>query len=502
MNKKNMMGIEGICMAIMLIMVVAIFCDANLFHYLNYIESDIGGDAILAKVIVESGMKVPDTWAGSTELRTVSASNLAAVFYLITANMNLSMGMACCLLLLLLVALMIIFYRKVGMMIPAAIAGALIPMVLSAYVHEALEMFAVYACYYSPHLIALFLNGIIFNAAKSKTGTKKVLYYAMILIIAFLIGTQGMRGNLMVFIPVAFVELCYFLAAGNFPKLKKADSLICSVLAVFVSFAASKISGAPSVGTTRNIRNGLSKLIGEVIPQMIELIDYSGFRIVLIIIFAILAIAGYVTASKKNKEVLYIPASLIIMLLAGAFTTTETTSRYFVVILFAIGTGCGLFLNWIATREKVELLSIPIVIGVVILAMDSEINYKNLLLVDSSNHADELSVIEFLKDNNYTMGHATFDYANMYTALSNGEITVSAIDNYENLKGTSWLSNAIWYPPYRDFNEVTFYICTDATVDTFKEYLETNNIGEPLDFYSCGKYSVYVLDEDYSYWRD
>ncbi|MCR4901333.1 MAG: hypothetical protein K6A23_00625 [Butyrivibrio sp.] len=500
MRGKFLSRIEILVVSALLLFVIAVFCSANLFHYLNYMESDVGGDAVLAKVIVESGIKVPDTWASSTELRTVSASNLAAVFYLITGNMNLSMGIACSVLLLCLTLVMICFYAKLGMEPLAVAMAVLVPYVLSGYVHEALEMFALYACYYSPHIIALFLCGILYICAKDKENNKKYLYYGFILVISFLIGTQGMRGALMAFIPIAVVEFAALMPKMTILTFERLEGFICAFLSVIAAFIASKISGAPSVGTTRNIRNGLNKLFTVVIPQMLDLINAEGYRLPVILILSILAIIGFIKAINKYKEVFYILFSLGIMLLAGAFTTTETTSRYFVMVLFAIGAGCGIFMNHLLSKERTELFSIPVLALVAFISVSSLRNYNNLLLFDMPEDTDEKNVIAFLEDNGYIHGHATFDYANMFTALSNGTITVSAIDNYDNLKGTKWLSNAIWYPPYIDADVQTFYICTDATSDIFKNYLDANKVDTIQDYYESGKYKVYVLDKDYSYW--
>ena len=52
----------------------------NLFHFNYKMNADIGAEAILGRLIWESGQILPDGWYGSNEVRLLCAPNLAALF--------------------------------------------------------------------------------------------------------------------------------------------------------------------------------------------------------------------------------------------------------------------------------------------------------------------------------------------------------------------------------------------------------------------------------------
>ena len=76
--------------------VFVMICAVNLFHYNYRMNSDIASEALLGKEIWERGQLLPDTWYSSTEARVISTPNLAALFYGMTKDMALSMGLSCC----------------------------------------------------------------------------------------------------------------------------------------------------------------------------------------------------------------------------------------------------------------------------------------------------------------------------------------------------------------------------------------------------------------------
>ena len=84
----------------------------NLCHYNYKMNADIGSEAVLGELIWESKQLLPDTWYPSTEARVISTPNVAALFYGITGNMNLSMGLACCFMTVLIVCGIVFFCKR------------------------------------------------------------------------------------------------------------------------------------------------------------------------------------------------------------------------------------------------------------------------------------------------------------------------------------------------------------------------------------------------------
>lgn len=93
-GRKERFLIAGLAVGI--IMFFVMICAVNLFHYNYRMNSDIASEALLGKEIWERGQLLPDTWYSSTEARVISTPNLAALFYGMTKDMALSMGLSCC----------------------------------------------------------------------------------------------------------------------------------------------------------------------------------------------------------------------------------------------------------------------------------------------------------------------------------------------------------------------------------------------------------------------
>lgn len=87
----------------------------NLFHFNYKMNADIGAEAILGRLIWESGQILPDGWYGSNEVRLLCAPNLAALFYGLCHNMNLAQGLACCVMTVLICISIGYFLGQLGM---------------------------------------------------------------------------------------------------------------------------------------------------------------------------------------------------------------------------------------------------------------------------------------------------------------------------------------------------------------------------------------------------
>ena len=102
MEKKER-ALKIALIAAVLVFILLIFY-TNLFHYNYKMNADIGSEAVLGELIWKSKQVLPDTWYPSTEARIISTPNIAALFYGMTGNMILSMGLACCFMTVLIVA--------------------------------------------------------------------------------------------------------------------------------------------------------------------------------------------------------------------------------------------------------------------------------------------------------------------------------------------------------------------------------------------------------------
>lgn len=93
--KKTWKIYEWLAAVLLIIGIILIFV-TNIAHYNYKMNSDIGAEAVLGRLIWDSREIIPSSWYPSTETRIIATPQVGALFYGMTGNMDLSMGLACC----------------------------------------------------------------------------------------------------------------------------------------------------------------------------------------------------------------------------------------------------------------------------------------------------------------------------------------------------------------------------------------------------------------------
>lgn len=331
-----------------LIFVLLIFY-TNLFHYNYKMNADIGSEAVLGELIWKSKQVLPDTWYPSTEARIISTPNIAALFYGMTGNMTLSMGLGCCFMTVLIVLGMLFFCNKANVKgihcILAVFLGLAIPTDFTF-----LELVYVFAGYYAIQTAILFFTLGIY-ADSLHTGKVKCGWFLAGLVAALLLGFQGVRGILVLYGPllgIEFVRRIYFL----YNRKEKTDGWMVSLwvlLLLVFSFAGSCFPFSASQNMSTNIRRGMIKLFTTVLSDMGKILGFGSAHIVsqaCMFVFAFLAIYAVfdilLRLLKKGQiesaewAYLVIFASPFVTAFIVAFTTVESTPRYYFMLIYAM----------------------------------------------------------------------------------------------------------------------------------------------------------------------
>ena len=188
MEKKER-ALKIALIAAVLVFILLIFC-TNLFHYNYKMNADIGSEAVLGELIWESKQLLPSVWYPSTEARVISTPNIAALFYGITGNMNLAMGLGCCFMTILIVLGIMFFCKRAGLKgTPCALIVFLSLAIPTDFTF--LELVYVFAGYYAIQTAILFFTlGIYVEALHG--GNTKYGWLLTGLTTALLLGFQGM----------------------------------------------------------------------------------------------------------------------------------------------------------------------------------------------------------------------------------------------------------------------------------------------------------------------
>lgn len=510
LHKRNWNTIWNYLLIASIIIAVGLILSTNLFHYCYKMNADIASEAVLARLIWESGEWIPKSWYPSTELRIWQTPDLAALFYGITSNMVLSMGVACIVMTVGILLSAYFFISQFSFDKTQKLAFLLLCIIIPNH-FITLELFYLFGSYYSVHVIVMFITLSIYARLISEKHRCSLWLFITVLL-SFIIGMQGIREILILYVPLLVTEILrqfYLIYTGT---LKNKRNLLVSAWCVILLFVGCVGTMAPfSVGqsTTKNIRKGLRKLYETVLRHVIDCLGWTEVQKLGKIILFILLLSGFISLiwcirriikrrGTDHTSWIYIMLwiSPILTMLTVAFTTTESSQRYYFVILFNMAFGFVYFMKWLK-EKSVPCYSIGYLIVLLLFVSQSIFVYKPIMQSAEPFPDTKYEVVRYLEDNGLQTGYANFELANAMTVLSDGTIRVAAVASIEKMDICKWLSSTEWYVPNMPYESKTAYIVMETEKEDFEKFYEQHH--EYLQFdMQIGQFLIYESDYNFS----
>ena len=517
-KSEHIYTIVTLALAVVFCVLLWIHIDVNVRHYNVEMDADIASEAILSRDLYDNGFVTPDTWYASTANRIISAPNIAAFFYPVTGeNMNLSMGIGCSVIMVLLFLFMFMYYKQIKFSWLEAFVAGILVLSLSDVKTENQSILFLWAAYYASHIITIYVISMIYNLVLKKKKIPIILWLVSIGL-AVLNSMQGRHGSLFCYVPLLGVEILRrvcLLLCGKRNIFNNLQVVAWLVVTNIVAWFGSNVFGSYNMGASRNIRHAGEKFVDQVWPALGSVVNV---KLMPILVWGVVAcvVAGYVvTFAMLVKEksfdaeddcggegsyylwsTLSHVASLVLWVLSGTFTTAEVAPRYFIIELFIVGVGASLFARKYGRYAGICVGVVVTVLGI----MASRYYYRSLIVGDDYQNSDEYKVVCWMQDNGYEYGYATFDFANMITVYGNDSVKVRAVNSMSEVEGCKWLTDSDWYPPVKDASGETCYIVTEHTEPEFTIWMDENHV-EALENTQVGKFTIYVLDHDYTLWE-
>lgn len=259
-------------------------------------------------------------------------------------------------------------------------------------------------------------------------------------------------------------------------------------------------------GISRNIRRGPEKLWNTVFPDVLRSIGIteagSGLKIVLciVLIIAFRRLLSIIWKMLKKQMLecsewiyLFFWISSILTMLCVAFTTMESSERYYFLVVFLLAEALAME---VGVKFKTEAMAGRIVTLVLLITAITTI-YLPILKSAEPPQNEFNEVAKFLSDKEYRIAYATFENANTITALSDGNIRVAAVASVKDMSACKWLSSSAWYVPEVPYEERTAYVVTEAEREEFEEFLLQHE-GELQLETQIGKFYIFSADYNFS----
>lgn len=493
-----------------LIITAGLIICTNLFHYCYKMNADIASEAVLARLIWESGEWVPKSWYPSTELRIFATPDLAALFYGIVHNMAIAMGMSCIVMLLGILSSGYFFISQFSFDKIHRLVFLLLCLIIPNH-FITLELFYLFGSYYAVHVIIMFITLGIYARLISGKDTH-FLWLGIVTILSFVIGMQGVREILVLNVPLLATEILrqlYLIYEKRWNRTSLAVTIWC-VLMLLAGYIGTLLPFSVGQEMSRNIRKGPAKLFQVVFPDMQECLGLIGIELegrVLCFVFLLVAIAVLVgcvwlLCRKKWEDhgiwlYLMFWASAVITILAVAFTTIESSQRYYFVIIFCMAFGFTCFIKY-ANKKSPMLTGVGYLLIFFLFVFQMRTIYIPIMQSDEPAYSEELEVCRYLEESGYEIAYADFERANTMTVLSGGDLRVAAVASVEKMDICKWLSSTEWYVPNVPYESRTAYIVTEAEREDFEKFYDLHREELWLDV-QIGKFYIYGSDYNYSH---
>lgn len=483
----------------------------NLFQYSYNMNSDIAAEGLLARVIWESQEWIPKVWYPSTELRIFGTPNLAATIYGYVQSMSLAMGIACVVMTVGIVISAFFFTAQCGFDRRSRLLFILLCLILPNH-FVTLELMYLWAGYYSVHIIVFFITlGVYVRLMKKEVLCQiDFVWILLSIVLSFFMGLQGTRSILILDGPLFTVEvmkLGYDLIKYKKVQKKSEITALMALLMLIAGFCGTQSGYSIGQEFSRNIRKGFVKLYQVVIPDAMHCIGIGTDNItikIILLLGIVLVVAELILIIKKvliSGEVetcdwimLLMVISPVMTMIFIAFTTINSSERYYFILLYAI---CFAMMKWHQNiHDRIIILGKYGIIAVLFFCIIITV-YIPIMNGDKERTDERYKVIDYINECDCSFAYATFENANALTGLSDGCVNIAAVADVKDMSACKWLSRKDWYVPYASYKEKTAYIVTESEMELFnvflEEYSDEIKYGEHI-----GKYYIYLSNYNFS----
>lgn len=503
LNRKN---IVNIFLTVLIILLGTVFVYINLVQYKLGLNADVAAEGLLAKVMWESKEWIPKEWYFGNELRLISTPNFAALFYGITKNICLSMGLSCVVAGAFVVGGAFYLSKVLDFSVTQKLMLIFLVMMLPNSKAQ-IELMFIYAGYYAFQIGLYFITLAVYLKLLKKRKIQK----ATVIIVCFLhfvLGMQGVRGLLMITGPLMAVEIVRRLYLWWMTKEWKDGSNVVTGFVLILNileYLGGKFPMSVGHPLSRNIRKAPQKLFEVVVPDFLNTLGWNDISKIEKYVFMLclclmlfLAVRMVVNGIRKSKitedEWIFMNffVSMLLTMAALTFTTSESSSRYFAVVYFAI----AMSLVMLFGKEN-KFAKLGVFLGIAVLFAGNCCRMYYPMVTDKS-YKDNVyvQVGEYLLQEGYEWAYSDFEKGNTLTVYNDGKIQVSAVSSLANMEVCKCLSSRKWYVPNVPKDSKTAYVVPEYCMEEMEEFLKEH---EDVEFKTqIGIYHIYGSDYNYS----
>lgn len=439
----------------------------------NLMHSDMAAEVLLSKLLAEEGGLMSTNWFYSTELRVVYTQLVMTPLFLVISDYGIVKLVSVIILDVLLAVAFYFTAKEFGL--KGASLYLVMALLLTPLSNEYFDMMLIGNFYTCQAICTFLVLKFFFKFMKEKTAEKKDakvkmwLGLALMAMVALILGLSGLRYLASLYLPLV-AAFCFSYVFDN--KEERASKLFSALLTSVgllgfagIGFLINKYYLAEIYTFDSQAVQflPLSEVPARFLTSIKLMLEFCGYRevgvvtslgIVNVVKFAFFVFLVYVVVdlTKRRYEILdnkqrlflyYFLALFVINWYMLVFTDVLPQYRYwlpvYIIAVILIGIWFG------QAKPKSEFLKPALAVLAVITVFASL--YGELWQAAKYNDCEKrYGYMEFLEENDYTFGYATFWNSGVTEYLSNGEIEVGHLGGNENGSAPyEWLSPKYYY---------------------------------------------------------
>ncbi len=460
--KENRFSIKRILPWLVLACSIALSVGIFALYGQHNLDSDMSSELVLAQLLNEEGSFLTDNWFYSTELRVVSPVPVYQLALRLFDSWHMARTFSIAVLLIGVSACLIYAMRGAGVKDAAVYAAAAMVLPLG----KAYAFVFTYGGFYTVYfMVACLLLGLILRLTQKQ---RRAVRLVLIVILSVFSGLSGVRMPMVFGVPMLLA--CGILLFERLRECTKLSELRSEKQTTFFAGAFMMIVGM-GVGYLVNthvlseychftdygsemVRNFSADLF---IKQFDHWFQFFGFRqdvplisiygiadvLAILLVFGMGAALVMLLRDKTLKlEERMVPllsvCALVVGVIANGLTerivSAYAVSYYIVGILLAV---VSLFMFVSRVKVNMPALRTVMLLGLVCVFVLEARSYLGMGYKRTEQSYEEAA--DFLVENGYTTGYATFWYANVLTEAADGKLDLYTYDSFEDDTMLEWL---------------------------------------------------------------
>lgn len=477
---------------IFLLLALCLLIILNLFFQDHWLDSDMAAEMIFSRLLAQEGhiFASPD-WCYSTEFRFLYTHLIMGPLFRILNNWHAIRTITNLVFYGLLLVSYFYFLKPLKVSPKAAVLTSLL--LLLPFSETMMLHMQIGNTYMSHVIIVFFYFGMFLRLWNShrKMTWKKALLLFLYLALSVVCGISGIRYLLAMQCPLVLTAFLFCVRSTQFQELRRSPSRTkfyallsgnsaASFFYSLLGFAGSILGYGVNVlyisrhysFQTYESTNFISIYDGVLLTRLqnalgalLMLFGYIPDRSVLslrglisIISFLLIGLFIYCTVKCFRRTegssffaVLFLITAFFVNCFAFVFTTSTLVPRYYItVFVFVLPVLCFYF-----TKERLlfdKAVTALLLAGCLLLSTGKTV----LSEITVDKNAAKRPVAEFLAENGYHFGYATYNNANIITELTNGQVEIANIWDPENLNDFKWSSPMKYYEA--DYHEGSVFL--------------------------------------------